>query len=85
MTVTALVSGWCPAQNLACERAKSAAATFGEKVLFREVDAQDRTTLHEWGSADALFIDRKTVRTGPPPSYDALHKRIARRVRRLGH
>ena len=84
VTVTALVNGWCPAQSLACERAKKAAAAFGEKALFREVDTLDRTTLLEWGSADALFIDRKTVRTGPPPSYDALHKRIARRVRRLG-
>jgi GNAT superfamily N-acetyltransferase len=84
VTVTALVNGWCPAQSLACERAKRAAAAFGEKALFREVDTLDHATLLEWGSGDALFIDRKTVRTGPPPTYETLYKKIARRVRRLG-
>jgi len=84
VTVTALVNGWCPAQSLACERAKRAAAAFGERCLFREVDTLDPAALNEWGSADALFIDGKTVHTGPPPSYDALHKKIAGRVRRLG-
>ena len=35
--------------------------------------------------ADALFIDNKEVATGPPPSYDRIHKLIAKRLRKLRH
>ncbi len=37
----------------------------------------------EWGIADALFIDGKHVRTGPPPSYKKIRRIIAKRVRKL--
>jgi GNAT superfamily N-acetyltransferase len=36
VSVVSLVNGWCPAQNLACERARRAAAACGEGVEFRE-------------------------------------------------
>ena len=32
---------------------------------------------------DALFIDNKEVRTGPPPSYERIHKLISKRLRKL--
>lgn len=83
VTVTALKNGWCPGQNIAFERAKRAAACFGERVVFREIDTFDRQVFLEWGIADALFIDDKEVATGPPPSYDRIHKLIAKRVRKL--
>lgn len=82
-TVTAFVNGWCPAQNTVCERARRAAAELGDKVEFRMINTSDRETFLEWGIADALFIDGKQVRTGPPPSYEKIRKRIARRVKRL--
>jgi len=37
----------------------------------------------EWGIADALYIDDKEVRTGPPPSYKKIKKKIARQVKKL--
>lgn len=83
VTVTAFINGWCPAQNLVFERAKRALAEYGDKVVFQEVNTFDREVLLEWGIADALFIDGKEVRTGPPPSYKKIHKLIAKRVRRL--
>ena len=83
VTITALVNGWCTGQNLAYERAKHAAAEFGDKVLFQEIDALDRQTMTEWGHADVLFIDDKQVRTGPPPSFEKIVRLIARIVRKL--
>ena len=83
VTVTAFINGWCPGQNVAFERAKRAAASFDDRVIFREVNTFDRQVLLEWGIADALFIDSKEVATGPPPTYDRIHKLIAKRLRKL--
>jgi GNAT superfamily N-acetyltransferase len=83
VTVTCLQSGWCPAQNLACERAKRAAIDLGERVVVHEIDTFERATAMEWGASDALFIDGREIRTGPPPSYEALRKTMERNLRRL--
>ena len=83
VTITSFVNGWCPAQNLVYERAKRAAAAFDERVVFEEFDTADRATFLEWGIWDALFIDGKEVRTGPPPSYEKLKGLIEKRVRKL--
>ena len=83
VTVTSFLNGWCPAQNIIHERAKRAAQEFGDAVQFREVDTFDRCTLCEWGLSDALFIDGKEVRTGPPPSFEKIKNKIARKVGRI--
>jgi len=83
VTVTSFVHGWCMASNLAYERAKRAAAEFGDKVVFREINTFDMDAFREWGMPDALFIDDKQVNTGPPPTYDKIKKLIAKRVSRL--
>ena len=83
VAVTAFVNGWCMAQNLAAERAKRAAAEFGDRVAYREVDTSERRTIAECGFSDAILIDGKEVRTGPPPSYEKLHTLIAKGVARL--
>ncbi len=84
VAVTALVNGWCPGMNMAFERAKRAAAEFGDKVDFRAVDTFDRSVFREWGEPDAIFIDGRGLRMGPPPSYRKIRKTIARRVKKLG-
>lgn len=71
------------AQNMVFERAKKAASEFGDKVVFRKIDTFNRNVFLEWGIADALFIDEKQVRTGPPPSYKKIRKLIAKRVKAL--
>lgn len=82
VTVTALLNGWCPAMNITVERAKRAAGEYGDKVVFREINTFDRDIFSEWGIDDALFIDDKQVRTGPPPSYEKIRKLIAKRVKK---
>jgi GNAT superfamily N-acetyltransferase len=81
--VTSFKNGWCPAQNIVFERAKRAASEFGDIVVFTEVDTFNRETFLEWGIADALYIDEKQIRTGPPPSYEDIRKKIAKRVKKL--
>ncbi len=83
VVVTGFMNGWCPAGNMSFERAKRAAAEFGDGVVFRGIDTLDRGTFLEWGIPDALFIDGKQVRTGPPPSYEKIKGKIAKRVRQL--
>jgi hypothetical protein len=83
--VTAFHNGWCPGLNLAFERAKRAASEpeFKDKVAFQEIDTFDRNVMLEWGISDALFINGKEVRTGPPPSYDKIKRLIRRRAKRV--
>lgn len=83
VTVTAFLNGWCPAQNIAFERAKRAAQEFGDSVEFHHIDTSDRTVLQEWGICDDVFIDDKKISTGPPLSYEKIRKHIAKRVKRL--
>lgn len=84
VTVTAFTNGWCSAQNIICERAKRAAAEFGDAVVFREISTLDRDVLMEYGISDGLFIDDKQVRTGPPPSYEKIRRLIAKRAKKMG-
>jgi hypothetical protein len=81
--VTSFVNGWCPAQNIACERARRAAAACGEGVEFTVLDTSDRATFAEWGITDGLFIDGRRVRFGPPPRFAKIKRQIERRARRL--
>jgi GNAT superfamily N-acetyltransferase len=83
VVVTACLNGWCPAQNLAFERTRRAAAPFGERVEIRRIDTAERETMMEWGECDALFVDGRRVWTGPPPTEARLAKLIRRRVERL--
>lgn len=83
VTVTAFINGWCPVQNMVFERAKRACAEFGDRVKFRAIETSDRDTFLEWGTSDALFVDDKGVRTGPPPSYKKIRKLIIKRVKKL--
>ena len=81
--VTSFLNGWCPAQNLIRERAKRAASELGDKVIYREIDTFEREKLLEWGILDALYIDDQQVRTGPPPSYEKIKKKIIKKLKKL--
>jgi GNAT superfamily N-acetyltransferase len=83
VTVTSFINGWCPAQNLVYERAKRASLEFGDQVYFQEINTFDRNVFLEWGISDALFIDGKQIRTGPPPAYKKIQKKIAKKVNKL--
>lgn len=83
VTVTGFLKGWCPAQNMVFERARRASEELGDRVVFTAYDTSDREIAEEWGISDALYVDGKEVRMGPPPSYEKIRKLIAGRVRRL--
>jgi GNAT superfamily N-acetyltransferase len=83
VTATVFYNGWCPAQNMVLERTRRAVKELGDKVVLHEFNTFDRSLFLEWGIADALFIDDKQVRTGPPPSYDKIYRLIAKKLRRL--
>ncbi len=80
VAVDAFVHGWCPAMNMCFERAKRAAKELGDAVEFRPVETLDRAVYLDRGIADGLFIDGKAVRTGPPPSYEKIRKKIAKKI-----
>ena len=84
VTVTAFVNGWCPASNLVYERAKRAAATFGDDVVFEEFDTSEQAAMIACGQSDCVFVDGKSLQKGPPPSYDKILERIEKRVGKLG-
>jgi len=81
--VRAFVEGWCTAMNMTAERARRASAEFGDRVDFRTIDGWRSEVFDEWGFRDGLFIDGKQVRTGPPPSFDKIRKKIARRAKKV--
>jgi len=81
--VSSFTNGWCPGQNLVYERAKRACRKIGDKVTFVTYDTSDRKTFLEWGIMDALYVNGKQVRTGPPPSYERIERTIIRAVRKL--
>lgn len=83
VAVTAFVNGWCPACNLVYERAKRAAAALGDDVVFESVDTTEQSAMMACGQSDCVLLDGKTLQRGPPPSYERIHKMMAKRVARL--
>ncbi len=81
--VTSFINGGCPAMNIVHERAKRASAVFGDKVEFTTIQTFGKDEIRKYGYSDALFVGRKSVNMGPPPSYTKIHKIIARKVRKL--
>lgn len=82
VNVSVFRNGWCPAMNMTYERTKRAIKDFEGKIEFLEYDTTNREVMKEWGFTDALFIDGKEVRTGPPPSYKKIRNKIERRARK---
>lgn len=83
VTVTALKSGWCSAQNLSYERAKRAAAEFKEGVVFREINTLEKEVMREWGISDAVYIDDKIITKGPPLKYEKIFKKLEKKVKKI--
>lgn len=83
VSVSGFINGWCPAQNIAFERAKRAVGEFPNQVEFIQYDTYEREVFLNWGISDALFVDKKAVWTGPPPSYEKIKRIIEKRVKKL--
>lgn len=83
VTITCFRNGWCPAQNLSCERMKRAASEYQNHIKYIEIDTDIKDNLNEWGIADAIFIDDMKINTGPPPSYIKLQKLLKKKVMKI--
>lgn len=83
VTVSCFVNGWCPAMSLSCERAKRAAAELGDKVKVEQIETLNPATFAEWGISDALYIDGKAVRNGPPPSFKKIKSKIEAGLKKI--
>jgi GNAT superfamily N-acetyltransferase len=82
VNVTAFVSGWCSAMNLAVARAERAATELGDGVVYREIDTSEPEAVARWGLCTEIFVDGREVRTGPPPKYEKVRSIIAKRLKR---
>jgi GNAT superfamily N-acetyltransferase len=93
VTVTAFVTDWWPglssASNAqhglsAASDARRAAAEYGDRVVYREIDTSDPQTLREWGIECALFVDDECINAGmtdyPPPGYEVIKQKIQQRL-----
>lgn len=83
VAVTSFLNGWCPVFSMVHERAKRASQELREKVVFQEISTENKDVRDEWGISDALFVDGKELRIGPPPSYKKIRKVINKRVKKL--
>jgi len=83
VNLTLFRNGWCPAQNVACERALRACDEFPGKINIREYNTFDQEVVKKWGIHEGIFLDGKEIRTGPPPSYLKIRRKIARRARKI--
>ncbi len=76
-------NGWCPAMNLAYERAIRASKEFEDKIEINEYQTTDKQIIDEWGITDALYIQGKQINLGPPPSFIKIRKKIARQIKKI--
>lgn len=83
VTVTAFTNGWCPAQSIVYERAKKAAVALGDDVVFESHNTTEQAAMLQCGEVDCVYLDGKPLQKGPPPSYEKIHKKMAKRVARL--
>jgi N-acetylglutamate synthase-like GNAT family acetyltransferase len=82
VNISIFTNGWCPAQNIACERARRAASEFEGKIDLQEFNTFNRALVNEWGITDGLFVGGKEIRTGPPPSFEKIKRKIDMKVRK---
>lgn len=83
VTVKAFYNGRCNVSSISMERAKRAAETFGNQVVFQEINTHDREKFLEWGINDGLYVEGKNIANGPPLSYDKILKKIEKMVKKL--
>ena len=83
VVVTGCISGWCPAYNMVFERAKRASQELGEQVIFNEINTINEEISAELAFSDSLFVNRKKINTGPPPSYKKIRKKISRDLKNI--
>jgi hypothetical protein len=83
VNITVFRNGWCPVYNLAYERVLRASREFEEEIEIADFQTINREIVEEWGIVDGIYINGKELRTGPPPSYSKIRKKVDKSVRKL--
>ncbi|MBN2395790.1 MAG: hypothetical protein JXC36_04920 [Candidatus Atribacteria bacterium] len=83
VNISLFLNGWCPAQNMVYERTKRAMVDFTNHIELNEYRTDKKDVQREWGLTDAVFIDKKQVRSGPPTPYKKIRKLIERKVKKI--
>ncbi len=83
ITVTVFYNARCNVQAITLERARRAAESFGDQVVFIAINTHDRETFRSWGITDGLYIEGKNIANGPPLKYEKIQKKIGQQVRKL--
>jgi N-acetylglutamate synthase-like GNAT family acetyltransferase len=83
VNISLFMNGWCPAQNMVYERTKRAMADYTNHIELNEYRTDNKDVQREWGLTDAVFIDKKQVRSGPPTPYKKIRKLIERKVKKI--
>jgi len=81
LRATGFVSGACSVAGIGWERLKTAVA--GLPVSLELIDSSDPDNLEHWGRSDVLYIGRRRVDLGPPPTVKKLRRTVHRELRRL--
>jgi len=83
INISLFLNGWCPAQNMVYERTKRAMTGFENHIELKEYNTLDKDVQKEWGLSDAVFIDNKQIRSGPPAPYSKIRKTIEKKARKI--
>jgi N-acetylglutamate synthase-like GNAT family acetyltransferase len=83
VNISLFINGWCPAQNMVYERTRRAIEGYESCIELKEYRTDNREVQKEWGLTDAVFIDKKQIRSGPPTSYKKIRKIIEKKVRMI--
>ncbi|MGC1392134.1 MAG: GNAT family N-acetyltransferase [Bacteroidales bacterium] len=81
VTVSLFLNGWCTTQNMTYERTKRAIGDFKDKIEINEYPTFEKDIQREWGISDAVFINRKKIWGGPPPSYKKIRRLVEKEVK----
>jgi len=82
VNVVSLSNGWCSAQNIAQTRIEKVAKEYPGLVRFVRLNTRERSILEEWGCSDAIFIDGRELRIGPPPSEKSIRKTLEKSIKK---
>ena len=83
VTITSIIHGWCTYCNVTHQRFKNIVKEYDNKVIFNEVDTLDKHNMNNWGITDAIFIDKKEIKTIPPLKNEKIHKLIQKQIKKI--
>jgi GNAT superfamily N-acetyltransferase len=74
--VTSFFSGQCCSENSIYRSAKNAAGEYGDKVVFEEIDMNNRQNRQRYGFGWRLYINGENLFTHSLPSYEQIKAKI---------